>query len=78
VGRPPQELMRDGGRLPIGKASGPDHGLGDSSHTQSCQGRKVRKCGGQGGDLRRMQRWEQSSWVRGRIESEQVSSDHGE
>jgi hypothetical protein len=47
VGRASSRVNEGWGRLPIGMASGPDHGWGDSSHMQPCRGRQEGKRGGQ-------------------------------
>jgi hypothetical protein len=65
------------GRLPIGKASRPDHGLGDSSHTQSFQGRQVRKRGGQGETCEECRDGSRALGSEEGLKVKTVSSDHG-
>ena len=76
MGRPPQELMRGWGRLPISKASRPDHRLGiRATHNLAEEGKKGSVMG-RGRPVEKCRDESENSQVQGKIERGMVSSDH--
>jgi hypothetical protein len=73
-GKAPSRINEGWGRLPIDKASKIDHGMGGSSHRQSCIGRKETKCGGKRDTFR--ENAETREETLGRTEGGTLSSNH--